>query len=94
MYVIIKAVSIHLKINIIMKSKMYGKNYWWETKQGGCHSNKHCTTICDRGQNRFSILTVDFYRNFVLTTDLVPFIFAIFSCTTYSRSFERAGKTA
>ena len=32
MYVIIKAVSIHLKINIIIKSKMYGKNYWWETK--------------------------------------------------------------
>ena len=32
MYVIIKAVSIHLNINIIMKSKKYGKSYWWETK--------------------------------------------------------------
>ena len=46
------------------------------------------------GQDRFSILTVDFHRKFVLTTDLVSFIFAIFSCTTYSRSFaDRAGKT-
>ena len=50
-------------------------------------------TAVKAGQDRFSILIVDFHRIFVLTMDLVPFIFAIFSCTTYSRNFDRAGKT-
>jgi len=62
----------------------------------GCHSNIHCTTICDWGQGR-SRSIFDFDRWFLAKISLncwpVPFIFAIFLCTTYLRSFDHSGKT-
>ena len=71
--------------------------YFHVVKQGGVTSIStvlRSATTVKAGQDRFSILTVDFYRNFVLATDLFPFIFAIFLCTTYSRCYDHAGKTA
>jgi len=47
----------------------------------GCHSNIRSATEVKVGQDRFSTLTIDFWWKLVLTVDLIPFIFTIFSCT-------------
>jgi len=48
----------------------------------GYHCNSLGATICDRGQNQFSALTIDFCQNFILTLlKLTLFIFTIFSCS-------------
>ena len=58
----------------------------------GFHSNRLCAMICNRSQNRPGLifdLTIDFCRVLVLTTDLVPYIFTIFLCTTYLQNFDQ-----
>ena len=39
-------------------------------------------------QNRVLVLTIDFCQKFVLTTDLVPFIFVVFLYTTCLQTFD------
>ena len=40
---------------------------------------KYPLTVVKASQNQFYTLTIDFRRKFMLTANLVPFIFAIFS---------------